>query len=93
VSLEPRTAAARVLAGERFDVIFCDLMMPEMTGMDFYAVIAEKEPQQADVSSSSPGGAFTPAARAFVARASNTFLEKPFDKRELDAALAKHLRR
>src|SRR5262249_44346195 len=29
-------AVTRIRAGERYDVILCDLMMPEMTGMDLY---------------------------------------------------------
>jgi PAS domain S-box-containing protein len=91
VSLEPRAAAQRILAGERFDVIFCDLMMPDMTGMDFHAAITEKDPRQAERIVFVTGGAFTPAAMAFVARVSNTFLEKPFDKASLDAVLTSYL--
>jgi two-component system cell cycle sensor histidine kinase/response regulator CckA len=68
VSLQPRLAAERVLAGERFDIIFCDLMMPEMTGMDFYALIVKSLPQQAERIVFITGGAFTPAGREFVAR-------------------------
>ena len=34
-------------AGERFDVILCDLMMPEMTGMDLYAELGRLAPDQA----------------------------------------------
>jgi CheY-like chemotaxis protein len=91
VSLEPRVAAERVLAGVPFDIIFCDLMMPGMTGMDFYAAVVEKDPRQAERIVFVTGGAFTPAARAFVSRVSNTFLEKPFDQGALDAVLATYL--
>jgi PAS domain S-box-containing protein len=91
VSLEPRVAAQRVVAGERFDIIFCDLMMPDMTGMDFYAAIAAGQPGQAERIVFVTGGAFTPAARAFVAKVPNTFLEKPFDKTALDAVLTSYL--
>lgn len=91
VSLQPHLAAKRILAGEQFDIIFCDLMMPEMTGMDFHATIAERVPQQAERIVFVTGGAFTPAASAFVARMPNALLEKPFDKRALDAVLARRL--
>jgi nitrogen-specific signal transduction histidine kinase/ActR/RegA family two-component response regulator len=91
VSLEPLVAARRVLAGERFDIIFCDLMMPEMTGMDFYAAIAKGCPEQAARIVFVTGGALTPSADAFIARMSHALLEKPFDKRALDAVLASHL--
>jgi PAS domain S-box-containing protein len=90
-SSRPLAAAQRVLSGERFDVIFCDLMMPEMTGMDFHALIAKTLPQQAERIVFITGGAFTPAASAFVASASNTVLQKPFEKGAIDAILARHL--
>lgn len=93
VSLQPRAAAGRVLGGERFDIIFCDLMMPEMTGMDLHALIAESLPEQAERIVFITGGAFTPAASAFVARMSNPLLQKPFDKKTLDAILASWLGR
>ena len=36
----PRAALARIEAGERFDVVLCDLMMPELTGMELHERIA-----------------------------------------------------
>ncbi len=93
VSVEPRAIAKRLLAGERFDAILCDLMMPEMTGMELHATVAKKVPEQAERFVFVTGGAFTPAASDFVGRTSNTVLEKPYDLRALRAALAVHLRR
>ena len=93
VSIDPRQAANRILAGENFDIIFCDLMMPAMTGMDLYAVIAEKLPKQAERIVFVTGGAFTPAAQEFVAKVPNTVLEKPFDMKDLAAVLARGLAR
>ncbi|MDP9000708.1 MAG: ATP-binding protein [Myxococcota bacterium] len=93
LSLEARGAARRILAGERFDVIFCDLMMPGMTGMEFHAIVAANVPEQAERIVFITGGAFTPEARSFVARATNTFLEKPFDMKELHGVLARHVER
>jgi two-component system, cell cycle sensor histidine kinase and response regulator CckA len=93
VILQPRAAAERVLAGEQFDIIFCDLMMPDMTGMEFHALIAKSLPEQAERIVFITGGAFTPAAREFVARMSNPLLLKPFDKKALDAVLANRLAR
>ena len=92
-SVEPRAIAERIVAGERFDVIFCDLMMPGMTGMDFYAVIAGSVPEQAQRIVFVTGGAFTPAARAFVDHVENSVLEKPYDRLLVQAALAVHLSR
>ena len=40
-------ALERIRKGERFDLIFCDLMMPRVTGMDFHAALAVEAPEQA----------------------------------------------
>ena len=93
VSVEPRAIAERLLAGERFDVILCDLMMPGMTGMELHATVAKRAPEQADRFVFVTGGAFTPAATDIVGRVTNTVLMKPNDLSELNAALAAHLRR
>jgi PAS domain S-box-containing protein len=93
VSLDPRAAADRVLGGDSFDVIFCDLMMPAMTGMDLYEVIARERPTQAERIVFVTGGAFTQAARDFVATVPNAVLEKPFDAEKLVAVLESHLQR
>ena len=65
-------ALARITAGERFDVILCDLMMPHMTGMDLHAALAGAVPEQAERMIFMTGGAFTPSARA-RARSSRKF--------------------
>ena len=91
VSVDPRRAANRILAGETFDIVFCDLMMPAMTGMDLHAAVAEKLPKQAERIVFVTGGAFTPAAQEFVSRVPNTVLEKPFDMKKLAEVLARGL--
>jgi len=72
-------ALALVLGGERFDVILCDLMMPEMSGIDFYEELCTHVPEQASVVVFMTGGAFTPRARRFLDEIPNRWLEKPFD--------------
>jgi len=76
-------ALARIGGGERFDIILCDLMMPEMTGMDLYAELAGSTPEQAERMIFMTGGAFTPTARAFLDRVPNQRIEKPFDAQHL----------
>jgi len=63
----------------RFDVVLCDLMMPEMSGMDFYSALMVRAPQAAGRMVFLTGGAFTQQARLFLERVSNPRLEKPFD--------------
>jgi len=78
-------ALAHISEGERYDVIFCDLMMPVMTGMELHAQVAALDERQAHRMVFATGGAFTPAARAFLDRVSHARLEKPFELRELRA--------
>ena len=61
-------ALERISSGERFDVILCDLMMPELTGMQLHAELSRLAPDQAERMILISGGAFTAAARAFVNR-------------------------
>lgn len=76
-------ALARVAAGERFDVLFCDLMMPEMTGMDLHEEVLRVAPDQAERMVFLTGGAVTTRARDFVEAVPNLVLDKPFDVQRL----------
>jgi signal transduction histidine kinase len=78
-----REALGRIEAGERFDVILCDLMMPELTGMDFYDEIAKRFPALAPSIIFFTGGAFTPRASAFLETISNACLEKPAEMEQI----------
>jgi two-component system cell cycle sensor histidine kinase/response regulator CckA len=84
-----RAALALLTSDEAFDAIFCDLMMPEMTGMDLHGELVERG---FDVGRMvfMTGGAFTPGARAFVERLSSACVEKPFEPQSL-LALARDL--
>ena len=73
-----RGAGAARSAGERFDLILCDLMMPEMTGMEMAARLREDLPAVSERLVFLSGGAFTPEAAEFLRSAGNRFIEKPF---------------
>ncbi|WP_437726564.1 hybrid sensor histidine kinase/response regulator [Sorangium sp. So ce861] len=74
-----RDALTRIRAGERYDAILCDLMMPDMTGMDFYAWLAEHAPEQQRRVVFLTGGAFTERSKAFLQQVNARLLLKPFD--------------
>jgi DNA-binding NtrC family response regulator len=76
-------ALGRVAAGESFDLILCDLMMPEMTGMDFHAELSRSFPAVAARVVFMSGGAFTPGAREFLERTPNRRIDKPIDTARL----------
>lgn len=74
---DARDALALLDKGERFDVILCDLMMPHMTGMDFYEKVKDDYAEMAGKLVFFTGGAFTPRARSFLDEVTNPRLEKP----------------
>jgi CheY-like chemotaxis protein len=84
-------ALARLRSGERYDVIFCDLMMPQMTGMDLHGELVAELPDQAARMIFLTGGAFTAAARRFLEQVPNARLEKPFDTRLLRKIVSERL--
>lgn len=86
-----KEALARCAAGETFDLILCDLMMPEMTGMDLHRELSRVAPDQAARMVFLTGGAFTPAARLFLADPSRERIEKPFDHVNLRAIVRQRL--
>jgi PAS domain S-box-containing protein len=88
---DPRKALETIRRCQRFDLIFCDLMMPEMTGMDLYESIRSRSPEDAARMIFLTGGAFTPRATEFIDAVENPRLEKPFDLRRLRRMVAELL--
>lgn len=79
VHTAPRAALACLVAGERYDVILCDLMMPDLTGMDLHRELLRVAPEQCERVVFMTGDAFTREAREFLAGVDNPHLDKPFD--------------
>ncbi len=69
--------------GESVDIIFCDIMMPEVSGMEVYGAVAEQRPDLASRFVFMTGGAFTTKAREFLRETTLACLEKPFDLRQI----------
>jgi PAS domain S-box-containing protein len=64
---------------ENFDVIYCDLMMKGLTGMDFDERIGARSPELRARVVFMTGGAFTPRGAAFVEANGDRCVDKPFD--------------
>lgn len=88
-----RAAEALELLGRDpgFDLIFCDLMMPEMNGMEFHRALQAAQADTARRVVFMTGGAFTDRSRAFLDAIPNERLEKPFDRVMLRAFVADRL--
>ena len=88
----PTLAKARFTiehTGEQFDVILCDLMMPQMTGMELHAWLTGHAPALARRVVFVSGGAFTPNASAYLESVDNLELGKPVEPTELRMVVAK----
>jgi CheY-like chemotaxis protein len=76
-----------------YDVIVCDLTMPDTDGPAFYAELRNRAPQLVDRVVFCSGGLVTARLRAFAASIPNTFLEKPIAVETLCAAIERVVRR
>jgi CheY-like chemotaxis protein len=77
---------------QAFDVILCDMMMSEVSGMDLHRWLAADHPDLAEQLIFVTGGAFTPGARDYLDGVANIRLEKPFDPTDLKKLVNDHVR-
>ena len=91
VVVDPLVALARVEAGDRFDVILSDVMMPELDGAALHGKLSEIAPEQAARMIFMSGGAFTGQTRQFFESPERVRLDKPFTREDLDRVLAQVL--
>jgi two-component system cell cycle sensor histidine kinase/response regulator CckA len=68
-----------LLSPEPFDLVYCDLMMRGMTGMDLASTLEERAPGRLRRIVFMSGGAFTQQARDFLERHREQSVDKPFD--------------
>jgi PAS domain S-box-containing protein len=79
---------SRALEGEH-DIIFCDLMMPDLSGMAVFAELERARPAVAERMVFITGGTFTEEARNFATRHVDRCLFKPFDSALVKEAVAR----
>jgi CheY-like chemotaxis protein len=72
-------AVEMLAAGDDFDVILCDMSMPEVTGMDVYSRATSNRPEIAMRFVFMTGGSFHPRTREFLEQSRNARIDKPFD--------------
>lgn len=66
-----------------FDVVLCDLQMPDMSGVELYQAVKQQWPDLAERFIFITGGAFSPEARRFLEDSAIACINKPFQLREL----------
>ncbi|HEY5949692.1 MAG TPA: ATP-binding protein [Kofleriaceae bacterium] len=95
VVAESGREALELLRREKnYDLILCDLMMPEVTGMDVYESLRSTDPVLLQKFVLMTGGAFTAQGRKFLSEVDAPVIEKPFEAGKLlsmvDTAMRHH---
>jgi two-component system cell cycle sensor histidine kinase/response regulator CckA len=94
VDIEVASSAADALAvlerDDHFDVVLCDIMMPEVNGIELYERVSSKHPNLRDRFVFMTGGALSVGMLQFLDSTDLPRLDKPFDVRELRRVLRRH---
>jgi PAS domain S-box-containing protein len=75
--------ALGLIRNSDYDVIFCDVMMPEMTGMELHAAVSKQNTKLSERFVFITGGPFTPEARQLFDNVTNPCIQKPFTPNDL----------
>ena len=85
--------ALHELEEREFDLVFCDLIMSDITGMEVFETASERWPEVVDRFVFITGGAFTPRAQRFVEAQGSALLHKPFGEPDVQHVVAKRAAR
>lgn len=88
-----RELLQQIVSGARFDVILCDISMPEMTGIELFDELRRGFPDLAERVLFLTGGATSESARRFISKHSDRVINKPFNFREVEVAVRGMARR
>jgi PAS domain S-box-containing protein len=80
---DPRQALGLLEGGAEFDVVFCDLMMPHLTGAELFNRVSGFAPSMASRFVFISGGVIRDDIERFLANVPNERLEKPFSSQNL----------
>jgi two-component system cell cycle sensor histidine kinase/response regulator CckA len=78
-------------SGQTFDIVFCDLMMAQLSGMELFETVRRRYPGIQDRFVFMTGGAFTQQAKDFLSGVPNPVVEKPFDIRALRTLVSRRV--
>lgn len=76
-----------------FDIVFCDLMMPEASGIEFYAHLRELGPEHAQRLVLMTGGVFPDRLGGSLAELPSPCLLKPFAQDQLEKLIEQAVER
>jgi CheY-like chemotaxis protein len=76
-----RAALAHLLESPPYDLVLCDLMMADVSGMQVFEEVRRRRPEHARAFVFMTGGVFDPKVAEFLASVPNDCVDKPFDIR------------
>jgi CheY-like chemotaxis protein len=79
------------LAKRRFDLVLCDIVMPDVNGVGIFNRLEETAPEVLPRLVFMTGGSTMPEISSFLSRIPNRCLQKPFTEEELRRAIASTL--
>jgi CheY-like chemotaxis protein len=87
-----REALELLLGAQDFDVVFCDFVMPDMSGEDVYYALKLNRPGTEGRLVFMTGAVFSPDAERFLGQIDNPRLEKPFHLPRVEELLSAAVR-
>jgi DNA-binding NtrC family response regulator len=88
VAASGRDALERLAKDSSYDLVLCDLMMPDVSGEHVFLAVSEHAPGLVPRFVFMTGGAFTERAQEFLSRFPGRQLEKPFNIEEVEVLLS-----
>jgi len=88
---DARAALALLAGGDQFDVIFCDVIMPHMTGIELYERLLVAKPEAARRIVFLSGGSTHARISDFLAAVPNLIVEKPVSTNVLRGIIEQRL--
>jgi CheY-like chemotaxis protein len=88
VERDAPTAVARIVAGESFDVVLCELLMPKLSGIQVYLALLQADRALAERLVFITGAPLSDETELFLQTSRALLLEKPFSVSHLRAVVS-----
>lgn len=80
---------ARLLSDDQFELVLCDLSLPDLSGSDIYAQASRAKPEIKDYFVVMTGGAVTNESRDFLENYRGHLLNKPFTLSQVESLIGR----